>query len=1294
MAATKTTQKSVKSVFDRIGGMEAVNAAVDIFYKKVLSDESINGFFKNTDMEKQRGKQKAFLAMAFGGPVKYTGKDMRTAHARLVENGLNEDHFNAVAGHLVDTLNELNVPKKELDEIIQIALSVKDDVLGINQNDKEMALGKETKGTTSSQVVENGKAKATADSNKEDYSSVDFLQVMEGSILSIVMIDQKGTIQYFNDSAEKLWGYDRSEVIGENVKILTPDDIRPKHDGYLDHYNKTGERKVMGGAREVKAKRKDGSLVDVFLTLSESESNGVRTYTAFLQDITEKKRLEQEVQNQIEEMSAQEEEIRQNMEELTATQEEMERKQLEMTGTMNAINTTSAFIEFDPEGNIISANELFLKTTKYELEEIQGNHHRIFCDEEYTNSKEYKSFWLELAAGRAQTGEFKRFAKDGSEIWLLASYTPVFNAQGDVSKVIKLATDITETKLQNADFSGQLDAINKSQAVIEFELDGTIRTANNNFLKVLGYKLDEVKGKHHSMFVTEEYRKSSDYKDFWKKLNDGQFEAGEFMRIAKNGDQIWIQASYNPIFDLNGKPFKVVKYATDITEQKRLEQEVQNQMEEVSAQEEELRQNMEELTATQEEMERKQLEMTGTMNAINTTSAFIEFDIEGKVVAANDLFLNTMKYSMEEIEGKHHRMFCDSEYVNSREYENFWNELKAGKAQSGEFRRINKNGNEVWLLASYTPVLNGQGEVAKFIKLAQDITETKLRNADFQGQMEAVSKSYGVIEFDLDGNIQTANDNFLAVVGYGLNEVQGKHHSMFVDSTYAKSTEYRAHWEKLRSGEFVSGTFTRINKNGEEIYIQATYNPIFDLNGDPFKVVKYATDITEFTRALKAVSHFVGELRSGNFEANINVRAEGDVGKMIEDNLALKETLKDILAEVNEVVRQAGEEGNLNARLNNSGRQGTWKLLIDTVNMLLQSIAEPVLEFNSIITEMSKGDLSKRFEMKTNGDLKNMAESLNTAIGNLNSLLSNISENVNVVSDSARNTLSKSESMKSNTDEMASAISQMAKGAQDQAQKTDESSKLAEEVLASANDMESKSDIIYKAAEKGVASCENGLKIIKKLVTNMDGINESAGLTNESIKILTERAEEIGRTLNVITDIAAQTNLLALNAAIEAARAGEAGRGFAVVAEEIRKLAEDSRKSAVEIEKIVGDVQKDTQSASKAIETMTVSVKEGSSATKDAESIFEEIAESSSETLNFSGAIKEATVLQKASIDTVAKNIEQIVVVAEETAAGTEEIATSSQELNHGMQEVAVSSNQLTKIASDLKADISKFKLQ
>lgn len=359
----------------------------------------------------------------------------------------------------------------------------------------------------------------------------------------------------------------------------------------------------------------------------------------------------------------------------------------------------------------------------------------------------------------------------------------------------------------------------------------------------------------------------------------------------------------------------------------------------------------------------------------------------------------------------------------------------------------------------------------------------------------------------------------------------------------------------------------------------------------------------------------------------------------------------------------------------------------------ITAIKGPVLQVRDIISSLAQGDLTKKFDMAAEGYVMEMGDALNVAIENLNGLLGSIGESADFVASSSNNMLEKSESIKNNTTEVASAIAQMAQGAQDQALKTDESSKLVEEVMTTANEMESKADIIYKAAEKGQSSCENGIRIIKKLVENMEGISSSAGITSESISVLTQRAEEIGRTLNVITDIAAQTNLLALNAAIEAARAGDAGRGFAVVAEEIRKLAEDSRRSAVDIEKIIGDVQKDTQSAGKAIEKMEGSVKDGSTATKEADTIFQEIAQSSQETLSYSKEIQQATSGQKASIDSVVKNIEQIVVVAEETAAGTEEVASSSQALNASMAEVTEASNKLSQIAAELQAGVGQFKL-
>ena len=245
-----------------------------------------------------------------------------------------------------------------------------------------------------------------------------------------------------------------------------------------------------------------------------------------------------------------------------------------------ALSKVQAIIEFNLDGTILTANENFLKAMGYSLDEIQNRHHAMFCDPIYANTPEYKKFWERLANGECTASEFKRFGKGGKEIWINASYNPVFDAEGRPFKVVKFATDITATKMKNSEYEGKILAISKAQAVIEFNLDGTIMNANENFLKTLGYSLPEIQGKHHRIFCEPEYAASAEYQNFWKKLNTGEFDSGRYLRVGAGGKQIWIQATYNPIMDMNGKPYKVVKFASDITEQVKLEQAVKRKAEE------------------------------------------------------------------------------------------------------------------------------------------------------------------------------------------------------------------------------------------------------------------------------------------------------------------------------------------------------------------------------------------------------------------------------------------------------------------------------------------------------------------------------------------------------------------------------------------------------------------------------------------------------------------------------------------------------------------------------------------
>ena len=239
----------------------------------------------------------------------------------------------------------------------------------------------------------------------------------------------------------------------------------------------------------------------------------------------------------------------------------------EAIAELAALSKSQAVIEFNLEGTILTANQNFLATLGYELAEVAGKKHSMFVEPTYRESEEYRQFWAKLGRGEYQAAQFKRVAKGGREVWIEASYNPILDRRGRPFKVVKYATDVTSQKTQFADLQGQVNAIGKSQAVIEFGLDGSIITANQNFLSTLGYDMTEIAGKKHSMFVEAGYRNSEDYRQFWAKLGRGEYQAAQFKRIAKDGKEVWIEASYNPIFDLNGKPFKVVKYATDITSQ-------------------------------------------------------------------------------------------------------------------------------------------------------------------------------------------------------------------------------------------------------------------------------------------------------------------------------------------------------------------------------------------------------------------------------------------------------------------------------------------------------------------------------------------------------------------------------------------------------------------------------------------------------------------------------------------------------------------------------------------------------
>jgi methyl-accepting chemotaxis protein len=454
------------------------------------------------------------------------------------------------------------------------------------------------------------------------------------------------------------------------------------------------------------------------------------------------------------------------------------------------------------------------------------------------------------------------------------SVSGVFDAQrAHVGNLVEWTDDSAQRTNE-----GMVQAINRAQAMIEFDLTGHILYANKNFLDAMGYTLEEIRGQHHGMFVDPVYRQSAEYRAFWEKLGRGEYDANKYKRLAKGGKEIWIQATYNPILNARGKAYKVVKFATDITAA------------EIEANEQRSR-----------------------IASIGRSQAVIEFKLDGTILAANENFCKTMGYTEAEIVGRHHSMFADPEFAKSSEYRAFWEKLARGEFDANKYKRLAKGGREIWIQATYNPVLDLSGKPYKVVKFATDITEAENAANEQRSRVDAVSRAQAVIEFKLDGTILSANENFLKTMGYSAAEIVGRHHSMFADPEFAKSAEYRAMWERLNRGEFIADKFRRLGKGGKEVWILASYNPLFDLNGKPYKVIKYATDITEVeserlaaekskveqtATIVDSVGSGLSALAKGNLTHRVEADLTGPFAKLKDDFNGAMTRLQDTLQSV------------------------------------------------------------------------------------------------------------------------------------------------------------------------------------------------------------------------------------------------------------------------------------------------------------------------------------------------------------------------------------------------------------
>jgi methyl-accepting chemotaxis protein len=476
-----------------------------------------------------------------------------------------------------------------------------------------------------------------------------------------------------------------------------------------------------------------------------------------------------------------------------------------------ALETNKAFVEYAADGSVLAASPAFLALTGYSEPELLGQNHDSVLAGKTRGPLEHQQFWSELTAGKTVSGEYRRLAKGGQELVVQVTATLLVGNKTKPARILEVVTDLTASRAlaaEMAELKVRAEITNMTSIVSESDLKGDILSVNDKFCELSQYGRDELIGKPHNTTRHPDMSKEV-FKQLWATIGKGKPFRGIIKNRKKDGMPYYVDAVIAPVLGANGKPIKYIGVRYDITDA---------------------------------EIERQNAK--GVVDMINTAYAFVEFDTAGNVLTANQNFLSTLGYRLDEIQGKHHRTFVAADYAGTQDYRNFWQDLNNGVTKSETFRRVTKEGKDIYTQAVYAPVKDEMGRIFKVVEIATDVTAVKIESINNERQLAEANRNQAVIEFDASGTILEANENFLNCLGYRIDEIKGRHHRMFVDPAFVASADYARFWAELNAGKFQTAEYLRIGKGGKEVWIQATYNPRFDATGKVNKVIKFASDIT------------------------------------------------------------------------------------------------------------------------------------------------------------------------------------------------------------------------------------------------------------------------------------------------------------------------------------------------------------------------------------------------------------------------------------------------------------------
>ncbi|WP_100657321.1 methyl-accepting chemotaxis protein [Alteromonas flava] len=649
------------------------------------------------------------------------------------------------------------------------------------------------------------------------------------------------------------------------------------------------------------------------------------------------------------------------------------------------------------------------------------------------------------------------FLKQQQQVWMVASEL----VEESVAEQANQGLGLSGKQQTNAELLSRFDGM----AVCELNYSGTISNASSELAKILGSSVEAIDGRCFIEFLdvnaTDRY---GDVLDLQNAVTQKR-QSGALAITGSDGQRRWIQVELQPVED-SDKPYALL-IASDISEQKERQANAESQI-----------------------------------DAILKSQAVIEFTLDGTIIRANDNFLYALGYRLEDIEGKHHRIFCEPSYVNSSEYSRFWAKLAAGEFFSGEFCRYTKDNQAIWIQATYNPIFDAAGKPIKVVKYATDITEQKQRNAFFESQIDAIRKSNAVIEFNLDGKILDANDAFLSVMGYSIEDIRDQYHKIFVDPEYSRSEEYKTFWETLRSGQFLTGEYKRIARGGREVFINASYNPIFDLSGKPVRVIKYATDVSARVKTVNMVEKALSELARGNLDIHIS------------------ETFDIAFEPLREAVNTTAQR------------------LVDTINGI--TLAAEGVRGSASDIEQGNRDLSARTEQQassleeTSASLTEMASNVKESSSNVNNALDSARKMIDMAQDSKvtiADTISAMDAIKKSSEEVQKIVNSidgiafqtnlLALNAAVEAARAGEHGRgfnvVASEVRVLAQRSANAAKEIKALVEKSAGTVGEGIKLVEASGEAFNNMNELIENMNRLMEDISTAATEQATGINEIS---------------------------------------------------------------------------------------------------------------------------------------------------------------------------------